>query len=286
MPRIAILSDIHGNLAALEAVLRDVESQKPDRIVCLGDTVGYGPFPRECFARVHEVADLMLAGNHELETAVPGDEGLEEDVRELALWSAQALEGLEPWERMREALVAGQAEALSHRQEGRITWVHGAPEESTVRYVWPGHRMHFLQLNSQIDQFLQDLLARFTTPHGFCGHTHVPAVLTSYENRELFSVSQDWNRMFTFVGPRTIFYVAQGMPMIGGLYGRKVVINPGSVGQPRDRDPRASWALYDGDLVFFRRVPYEISATQAAIRALPVAEDTRRFFADRLSRGE
>lgn len=286
MPRIAILSDIHGNLSALEAVLRDVEAQKPDRIVCLGDTVGYGPFPRECFARVHEVADLVLSGNHELETAVPGDEGMEDDARELALWSARALEGLEPWERMRAALRAGQAETLSLQQEGRITWVHGAPEEPTLRYVWPGYRTHYLQLNPQIDQFLSELLARFATPHGFCGHTHVPAILTTYEDRELFSVSQDWNRMYTFLGPRTIFYVPQGLAMIGGLYGRKVVINPGSVGQPRDKDPRASWALYDGDLVFFRRVQYEISVTQAAIRALPVGADTRKFFADRLSKGE
>jgi predicted phosphodiesterase len=286
MPRIAILSDIHGNLAALEAVLRDVEAQKPDRIVCLGDTAGYGPFPRECFARVHEVADLVLAGNHELETAVPGDEGMEDDAREMALWSARALEGLAPWERMRQALGQGQADALALHREERVTWVHGAPEEPTLRYVWPGHRNHFLHLNPQLDQFLHELLARFDTPHGFCGHTHVPAVLTPYENHELFGISQDWNRTLTFVGPRTIFFVPSGMALIGGLWGRKVVINPGSVGQPRDRDPRASWALYDGDLVQFRRVPYDVAATQAALRALPISEGTRSFFADRLERGE
>jgi predicted phosphodiesterase len=286
MPRIAILSDIHGNLAALEAVLRDVETQKPDRIVCLGDTVGYGPFPRECFARVHELADLVLAGNHEVEAALPGDEGMEDDAREMALWSAQALEGLGPWEQLRTALVAGQAAALAIRQEGHITWVHAAPEEPTLRYVWPGYRTHFLALNAQIDEFLQGLLARFATPHGFCGHTHVPAILTSYGNRELFSVSHDWNRNFTFLGPQTVFYVPRGAAMVGGLHGRQVVINPGSVGQPRDRDPRASWALYDGDLVFFRRVPYPIAETQAAIRALPVSDDSRDFFSDRLGRGE
>jgi len=284
--RIAILSDIHGNLAALEAVLRDVEHEKPDRIVCLGDTVGYGPFPRECFARVHEVADLVLAGNHELEAALPGDEGMEEDAREMALWSARALEGLAPWERMRAALAAGPAEALSIRQEGHITWVHGAPEEPTLRYVWPGYRTHYLSLNPQIDQFLQELLARFTTPHGFCGHTHVPAILTTYEDRELFSISQDWNRTFTFVGPRSIFYVPQGMTMVGGLHGRKAIINPGSVGQPRDRDPRAAWALYDGDSVFFRRVEYAFSRTQAALRELSVSKASRDYFADRLGRGE
>lgn len=286
MPRIAILSDIHGNLAALEAVLRDVELQKPDRIVCLGDTVGYGPFPRECFARVHEVADLVLTGNHEVEAALLSDEGMEDDAREMALWSSQALEGLERWERLRAALAMGPADPLAMHQEERITWVHAAPEEPTVRYVWPGYRTHFLALNAQIDGFLQELLSRFSTPHGFCGHTHVPAILTTYEDRELFSVSHDWNRTFTFLGPRTIFYVPKGLVTVGGLDGRKVVINPGSVGQPRDRDPRASWALYDGDLVSFRRVPYEITRTQAAIRALPVSEDSRDFFSERLGRGE
>ena len=284
--RLGVFSDTHANYEALSAVLEAYKTERIDVFYCLGDTVGYGPFPRECFARVHEVADLMLAGNHELETALPGDEGMEEDAREMALWCAAALEGLEPWERMREALVQGQAETLAIRREGKITWVHAAPEEPTVRYVWPGHRLHFLMLNAQIDQFLLELLGRFEAPHGFCGHTHVPAVLTSYENQELFGISQDWNRAYTFVGPGTIFYVPLGTMMIGGLWNRGVVINPGSVGQPRDRDPRASWALYDGDLVQFRRVPYDFAATQAALRARPVSEDTRGFFADRLSRGE
>lgn len=286
MPRTAVLSDIHGNLAALEAVLRDVEAQKPDRIVCLGDTAGYGPFPRECFARVHEVAALVLAGNHEVETALPGDEGMEDDAREMALWSSRALEGLAPWEHMRQALAEGQADTLAIHREEHVTWVHGAPEEPALRYVWPGYRTHFLMLNAQIDQFLRELLGRFETPHGFCGHTHVPAVLTAYENRELFGISQDWNRTYTFVGPGTIFYVPSGTATIDGLAGRKVVINPGSVGQPRDKDPRASWALYDGDCVQVRRVAYDFAATQAALRALPVRAETRSFFADRLARGE
>jgi predicted phosphodiesterase len=121
MSRIAILSDIHGNLAALEAVLWDVEAQKVDRVVCLGDTVGYGPYPRECLERIVQVADVVLAGNHEEEATLLADEGMEDDARELAAWSAQALAGLEPWERMKAALEAGQVEVLSHRREGDIT---------------------------------------------------------------------------------------------------------------------------------------------------------------------
>ena len=125
----------------------------------------------------------------------------------------------------------------------------------------------------------------FRTRHSFCGHTHVPSILTGYDNRELFPIERDWNRKFTFLGPHTIFYVPAGPIRIAGLAGRRVVVNPGSVGQPRDENPAASWALYDGDSVEFRRVPYDLTRTGAKIRALPLSEETREFFADRLEEG-
>jgi diadenosine tetraphosphatase ApaH/serine/threonine PP2A family protein phosphatase len=131
-----------------------------------------------------------------------------------------------------------------------------------------------------------ELLDGFPQQHSFVGHTHVPTVLTRYENRELFPIAHDWNRKLTFIGPRTVFYVPQGEVTLPELTGRKVVINPGSVGQPRDGDPRASWALYDGDSVHFRRVAYDHEATARKIRALPLSLDTRRYFADRLAEGQ
>ena len=110
-------------------------------------------------------------------------------------------------------------------------------------------------------------------------------MLTSYEHREVFPIQFEWNRRFTFLGPRAIFYVPQGSRMLEGLHGRKMVINPGSVGQPRDGNPDASWAIYDGDTVDFRRVPYAHEVTAAKLRGLPVSEETRRYFADRLAEG-
>jgi diadenosine tetraphosphatase ApaH/serine/threonine PP2A family protein phosphatase len=110
--------------------------------------------------------------------------------------------------------------------------------------------------------------------------------LTSYEHREVFPIEFEWNRRLTFLGPRAIFYVPEGSRQLEGLYGRKLVLNPGSVGQPRDGNPDASWALYDGDTVLFRRVPYEHARTAAKLRALPVSPETRSYFADRLAKGE
>jgi len=163
--------------------------------------------------------------------------------------------------------------------------VHGSATRPVEQYVWPGHPSHHLQLNRQLDEWLLSLMKGFRTRHSFCGHTHVPAVLTGYDSRALFPIEQDWNRKLTFVGPHSIFYVPAGAMRLEGLAGRRVVINPGSVGQPRDEDPRASWALYDGDAIEFRRVPYDAVRTAARIRGLPLSDDTREFFADRLEVG-
>lgn len=284
MQRIAFISDVHANLEALTAVLRDVDAARPDLLVSLGDTINYGPDPRECLRLVDEAADIVLAGNHEKEAAAPEPDELEGDARELLDWTVRQLEGLHAWERMREDLLARGAAAAQHRHQG-LHFVHASASKPFAQYVWPGHPQHHLHLNAQLDKYLVELLDAFDATHSFVGHTHTPSVLTSYEHRELFPIQFEWNRRFTFLGPRTLFYVPQGSRQLEGLAGKKVVINPGSVGQPRDGNPDASWALYDGDTIDFRRVPYEHARTAAKLRALPVSLDTRRYFADRLAEG-
>jgi predicted phosphodiesterase len=285
MQRIAFLSDIHANLEALEAVLRDVDALAPDLVVVLGDTVNYGPNPRECVELVERHADVVLMGNHEKEVAFPEADELEGDAREMAEWTARALDGLHHWEKWVRTLAERADDAGRHRHE-KLLFVHASGEKPLVQYTWPGHPHHHLQLNAQLDQYLVELLGGFDAVHSFCGHTHAPAVLTAYAEREIFPISYDWNRRFTFIGPRTVFYVPAGELTLEGLYGRKCVINPGSVGQPRDQDPRASWALYDGDTIRFRRVVYDHAATAAKVRALPLSNETRDYFAGRLARGE
>ncbi|HEY3450779.1 MAG TPA: metallophosphoesterase [Myxococcales bacterium] len=284
MRRLALLSDIHGNLEALEAVLRDVEKLRPEMVVVLGDTINYGPDPRACLERVDRSADLVLAGNHEKEAAVPEREGLEGDAREMLEWTVGELEGCHAWEKLRGQILEDGDERSRARLKD-LSFVHGSAAKPVEQYVWPGHPQHHLRLNRQLDEWLTTLRKGFRTRHAFCGHTHVPAVLAGYEDREIFPIEQDWNRKFTFVGPHAMFYVPAGPVRIEGLAGRRVVINPGSVGQPRDDNPAASWALYDGDSIEFRRVPYDSVRTGTRIRALPLSEDTREFFADRLEQG-
>lgn len=284
MQRIALISDVHANLEALEAVLRDVDSQRPDLLVCLGDTLNYGPRPRECLALVDQHADIVLAGNHEKEAALPEPDEMEGDARELLEWTVKQLDGLHAWERMREELKARGEASAQHRHQS-LHFVHASAAKPFAQYVWPGHPQHHLHLNAQLDQYLVEILSAFDATHSFVGHTHAPSVLTAYEHRELFPIQFEWNRRFTFLGPRAIFYVPQGSRKLEELSGKKMVLNPGSVGQPRDGNPDASWALYDGDSVDFRRVPYDHQKTASQIRALPVSLDTRRYFADRLAEG-
>lgn len=284
MRRIALLSDVHANLLALEAVLRDVKTLSPDLLVVLGDTINYGPRPRECFALLDEVADVVLAGNHEKEAALPAPDELESDAREMLEWTVTQLEGLHAWEKMKAALVSD-AKACARRELDGVFFVHATEAKPFEQYLWPGHPNYHLHLNAQLDQYLVELLDGFHAQHSFVGHTHAPTVLTGYANRELFPIANDWNRRLTFLGPRSVFYVPKGELTLEGLTGKKLVINPGSVGQPRDDDPRASWALYDGDTVQFRRVEYAHQQTAAELRALPLSLDTRRYFADRLAEG-
>ena len=282
--RIALLSDIHANLEALEAVLRTVDLEKPDLIVVLGDTINYGPNPRECLELVDQHADIVLAGNHEYEATKPESEDMEGDAREMLTWTLAKLKDFHPWEKLRAEIVEqGVNRAKLHYKD--LTFVHGSGRKPVEQYVWPGHPSHHLQLNRQLDDHLLSLLKGFRTKHSFCGHTHAPAMLLGYDDREICPIEPDWNRHYTFIGPRTVFYVPQDSVTIEGIAGSRVVVNPGSVGPPRDGNPLASWALYDGDTVIFHRVVYDQRATSAKIRALPLSNETREFFSERLAEG-
>ena len=285
MRKLAILSDIHGNLEALDAILRDVDMENPDAVVILGDTIGYGADPRACFERAAEAADVLLMGNHEKEAIAPETDELGSDSREVVDWAKGELAGLAPWEQFRERAAGRNLEGLASARIDDHLFVHGSPEKPLVQYVWPGHPNHYVALNRQIDTHIGGILRQAEELQSFCGHTHVPALLVGYDDRDLFDPCLPYNRSHTFVGPTTVFYVPEGPFIISGLSGRRMILNPGSVGQPRDGDPRAAYAVYDGDTVRFRRVAYDCAPAQAKIRALPVRLDTRERFAERLGRG-
>jgi diadenosine tetraphosphatase ApaH/serine/threonine PP2A family protein phosphatase len=223
--RVLIVSDIHANLAALEAVLRSAGSV--DAVWSLGDCVGYGPQPTECVARLRDIQALMIAGNHE--RAATGAIGVTEFnplAAQAALWTRETL--AEETKGFLDALPE-----VESRHE--FTLVHG-----TLR--WP------------IWEYLMDYdaalghLARQETPFGLVGHTHVPAL-----------VVQDTDL------PRgcELYYLKDGQSVELNTE-QKLVINPGSVGQPRDGDPRASYAVWDtnSQSITIHRVEYDIRMTQ------------------------
>ena len=226
--RIAVTSDIHANLAALEAVLAHAEeSGRVDAIWSIGDCVGYGPQPAACVTRLRESDALWVAGNHErAATGAISTDDFNPSAAAAALWTRDQLSD------DHRAFLDALPETAS---ESNCTLVHG-----TLR--WP------------IWEYLDDYdtarahLSLQQTPFGFVGHTHVPAIVTERpdapEGCEIRRL-RDGEMIALNVGPR-------------------LVLNPGSVGQPRDGDRRASYGILDTDAGTFtlHRVEYEIAATQ------------------------
>lgn len=277
----AILSDIHGNIDALDAVLRDVELQGADRILILGDSINYGAAAVAVVERICAVADVVLLGNHE-KAALEGKDGMSGPAAAGLAWTVEQLSQSEDWRTL--VAEARFPESCQRTYEG-VQLVHASPRDPVLEYVWPGHSSYYLAFNEQIDSRLTTILGARTALHCFCGHTHVPAVLLPYTERRILK-QLPWDRRLSFIGPQSIFFVPDTVLRIQGLADCPAVINPGSVGQPRDGRPEASYVLYDRDEVRFLRVKYDIDSAQKKIRALPIEPDARDYLADRLALGE
>lgn len=231
--RAAVVSDVHGNLHALEAVLGDIVREGADEVWCLGDVVGYGPHPNECCALVRERADLCLCGNHDL--AVVGTL----DVSDFSGDAAVAVR----W--TRGVLDAGHAEwlrSLAPRAErAGVELFHGSPRDPVWDYVLS-------------DEVAVASLHLTSAPVVLVGHSHVALAL--------------W-----LVGDRLDGGQAPAGTALP-IRDRRSVLNPGSVGQPRDGDARAAWLLLDLDAgtCAFHRVAYDVEGAQAAARAAGLPE--------------
>ena len=246
--RIAIVSDVHANLAALEAVLRHAEADGPiDGVWCLGDTVGYGPQPSQCVARLREAGAVAVAGNHD--RAATGKMGTEEfnpDAATAALWTRDHLA------EDAAAHLDGLPEVARPSEE--FTLVHGTLRWPLWEYLssYEAARAH---------------LERQETPFSLVGHTHVPMLVgegAEFEHGCEMDYLED----------------GQSVPLTEE---RRLVVNAGGVGQPRDGDPRAAYALFDAEArkVTIHRVEYDIKATQALMEAAGLP----RRLIDRLSVG-
>ena len=240
--RVAVISDIHANGHALEAVLAAVDEERPDELWCLGDTVGYGPAPNECCAEVERRADVCLVGNHDL--AVLGRIELEEFTGEAAAAARWTRGELGP--EARAFLGALQPQGTAHGVE----LFHASPTDPVWDYVLSGEAaLAALELTS--------------SPLVLVGHSHVALQISLRDG-----------------------VLDGGLAPAGtelDLSAGRFLLNPGSVGQPRDGDPRAAWLLLDLERRFaeFRRVPYPILQTQTEIRERGLPEP----LAARLARG-
>jgi predicted phosphodiesterase len=221
--RVAVVSDIHSNLHALEAVLAAIDAEAPDELWCLGDLVGYGPRPNECCAVVSERADICLAGNHDL--AVRGTIDLAEfhgDAGLAAKWTRQVLDP--QWQALLERL---EPEGTAHG----VALYHGSARDPIWEYVLD-------------DEAALATLELADSPLVLVGHSHVA-----------LRVVQSGDDLEGGVAP------AGTELEVAGVH---ALLNPGSVGQPRDGDPRAAYLLLDLDAqrASFRRVEYDVARTQ------------------------
>jgi predicted phosphodiesterase len=243
--RIAVLSDIHSNLAALDAVLGSLGTV--DAVWHLGDVVGYGVEPDGVVERLRGIGAIGVRGNHD--DAACGGESIDTftpDARLAAEWTRGHMNA-----DTRRYLTAlpDRLDALGP-PPGNYTLVHGSPREPLFEY-----------LHTADDA--RDNLAAFTTAYCLVGHTHVPLILREERGRFRAQRVEDGDRL--------------------SLDGRRLFLNPGSVGQPRDGNSAAAFMLIDTDAaaVRWQRVRYDIEATQSAI----VAAGLPTRLARRLSSG-
>jgi len=245
----AIISDIHSNLEALQAVLADIKALGIKEVYCLGDVVGYGPNPRECVDLVMD-CKLVLLGNHD-QGAMFDPDGFNQSAEKAIFWTRAQLESAAEPRNLREKRWEFLAERpRSHRENGYL-YVHGSARNPLNEYVFP---------EDVYNQRKMERIFALVEKYCFQGHTHVPGIFT--ENLQ--------------------FHSPEEIDSLYRLDGRKTLCNVGSVGQPRDGDWRACYVLLDDDTIRFRRVEYDVETTAQKIYAIDDLDD---FLGDRLREG-
>ena len=229
--RVAVLSDIHANLRALDAILAEVGSV--DAVWHLGDVVGYGPDPDAVVDRLRERSAIGVQGNHDL-AAIGGDviRDFNVDARAAMEWTRRTIAS---------ATRTWLAALPIRRAIGSYSLVHGSPRDPTWEYILS-------------ESVAAANLAILATPRGLFGHTHLPVAYVVGDDR---------------LGGDVVDSLTPQPGSSLALDGRRALVNPGSVGQPRDGDPRASALVLDvtSHSLTWVRAAYDIEATQRAMRA-------------------
>jgi diadenosine tetraphosphatase ApaH/serine/threonine PP2A family protein phosphatase len=220
--RYAFLADIHGNLTAFKAVLRDIEENGGvDELWCLGDIVGYGPDPSACIAQLRDYPHRCVAGNHDWAAVGKVDiSDFNPDAAEACRWTGKQLsaDDIKYLESLPLTLT-----------NGDFTIVHGSPRAPIWEYIFS-------------TRIANENLRFFETRYCLIGHSHVPL-------------------LFEQVGETCLL---KDLPVDLRLGESRLIVNPGGVGQPRDGDPRAAYAIYDESdkVIYSYRIPYDIADTQ------------------------
>ncbi len=248
----ALISDIHGNVEALQAVLNDIRSVGVDDIYCLGDIIGYGPNPCECLDLVRKNCKATILGNHD-QAALFDPEGFNPMALKAIYWTRDQLDaGLgNPAETNARWDFLG--ELPRSKDEGTFLFVHGSPRDPTNEYVFPEH---------VFDQRKMEILFSRIEKFCFMGHTHLPGIFTTE---------------CEFLSPQECENTYQ-------LGNRKLLINVGSVGQPRDEDNRACYLVLNTDTmtINYRRVEYDFNTTANKIYKVAELADA---LGDRIKHG-
>lgn len=242
--RFAFISDIHANFEALEAVVEDIDSQNIDEVICLGDIVGYGANPNECCELIKNKCPVTLLGNHDAAAVdLLSTQHFNIHAKIAIEWTSQTLK------KESESFL----KTLPYKAtKTSMTLVHATPYEPNMWYYITS--LEEAAFNCQF----------FDTQLCLVGHTHIPIIIVLDKDKELY-VHQD-----------TVIHLDE-------IKESRLLINVGSVGQPRDRNPKSCYGIFDNEKAEFtyRRVTYNIEKTQAKMKKIKMPE----FLISRLADG-
>lgn len=232
---LAIVSDVHSNIVALRAVMEHIRSQGCHEVICLGDVIGYGPRPRECLEVAMQEFSVCLTGNHEW-AILNGALGFNPVAKRAVDWHRAQLQPKwyspparkDAWDYLKQL-------PLRH-QRGKLLFVHASPSNPTEEYL----------LRQDVDEILGQLTPKLKRAFDqtewvtFVGHTHFPGIFT--EDARFITTEEMQGR----------YELEEG---------KKVIVNVGSVGQPRDGDHRACYITLEDGVITYHRVEYDVEET-------------------------
>ncbi len=255
----AVISDIHSNIEALTTVLADIEGRGIKTIYCLGDVIGYGANPRECLDLIIEKTQLCVLGNHDYATLYEPT-NFNYGAEQASFWTRFNLESEDEkqlrdkrWEFLGNLPMRQSMAVKLTDSDTTIDFIHASPRRPINEYIFPDD----VYTNPMKVRVLFERLRHIC----FVGHTHLPGV---------------------FLDEPDFYLPAELGEVYPIIEDEKAIINIGSVGQPRDRDNRASYVYVEANEVHFVRLEYDYETAAAKIRAI---EQLDNFNADRLAEG-